>query len=112
MIYARILVHAAAIAVFLNLLARLVQESTAYLPLLRTLLDWLSPWSFVVFSLTLSCILNRRPAFLTVLCCCSFLVLYRHVDDPLRIGVAMLCGAGAAWVIGALFTEAAGGNES
>mgnify|MGYP003563810427 CR=1 FL=1 len=105
MIYARIIVHATVLAVVLNLFNRVVYESNAYIPLVRELLDWLSPGAFVVFSLTLACILNRRPALLTVVFFCSFLALAYHVEDPLSIGVAMLLGAAAAWVIVILADE-------
>ena len=111
MIYARIIIHATVIAIVLNLINRLVYESNAYIPLVRELLEWLSPFGFFLFSLTVASLLNRRAAFLAVACFFSFLALAFQIDDPLPIGVAILLGALVAAITRAVLGENDGGVE-
>jgi len=110
-IYARIAIHTLIVATILNLANRVVEESNAYIPLVRELLEWLSPFGFFLFSLTLACLLNRRPALLVVICCFSFLALAFQIDDPLPIGVAMLFGVIVAVITRAILGENSGGVE-
>jgi len=109
-IYARIAIHTLIVATILNLANRALEESTAYIPLVRELLEWLSPGGFFVFSFTLACLLNR-PVFLVIVAFVAFLILAYQIDDPLPVGVAMLLGAFVAAITRAILGENDGGVE-
>jgi len=109
MVILRILLHAGIAAVLLATLDAVFSESE--LPLLHALLAWLSPGHFLVFSLTLACLLNRRPLLLVVFCVLGFIGTFSRFYDPGPYLFAILLGVAAALVANALFREAGGDEE-
>lgn len=105
MVVTRILVHMAILAVVLHLADRALVGH--HVPLAQVLLDGLRPGYFMVFALTVACLVNRRPAFLAALFALAFLLTYQEIKhDLLTPGIAILLGILAARLVLLLATEA------
>ncbi len=104
MILLRIILHT--IILVLSLLIFSAVASAFGLGLVSGLLDWLAPGAFVVFSLTLATLLNRRPLLLVVLLGIGLLVCFPVVKgNPVAFLFAICLGVAAALLTGALFRE-------